>query len=67
MTEQGAERKDIEEVPATDVRGRLTELMNRANIADQRFVFTVQGKPTAALVGMSDLERLRAMDAERAA
>lgn len=65
MVEPGIQRKpDItEEVHATDVRDRLTELMNRANIGRERFLFTVHGKETAALIGMDDLERLRQLDA----
>lgn len=61
MTETGAARKD-EEVVATEVRDRLTELMNRACIGRERFVFTVHGKKTAALVGIDDLDRLRSLD-----
>lgn len=68
MAEPGTESKDVglEEVAAAEVRDRLTELMNRANIANERIVLTRNGKQTAALVGIRDLERLRALDAESA-
>lgn len=59
MADTGTERKDgAEEVAATDVRERLTELMQRAAIAGERFVFTVHGKDTAVLIGMRDYEAL---------
>lgn len=60
-----SERKNdtAEEVAATDVRGRLTELMNRAAYNGARFIVTVHGKPSGAIVGVKDLERLRALDA----
>lgn len=65
MGEPGTERKDeaIEEVAATEIRDRLTELMNRAGYGNERITLTVHGKQTAALIGIRDLERLRAMDA----
>lgn len=52
-----------ESVPVVDVQKRLSELLNRAAYAGERIVVTRNGKPTAALVGMDDLERLRALDA----
>lgn len=50
------------EVGAEDARKGLTELMGRAGFGDERIVLTRNGKPMAALIGMADLERLRAID-----
>lgn len=54
---------EAEEVAASDLRDRLTELMNRARYGGEQFILTTNGKPSAALVSMRDLERLRALDA----
>lgn len=64
MGEPGTERKDeaVEEVAATEVRDRLTELMNRAGYGNERIVLTVHTKQVAALIGMTDLEKLRSTD-----
>lgn len=51
------------EVGAEDARKGLTELMGRAGFGDERIVLTRNGKPTAAIIGMADLDRLRALDA----
>jgi prevent-host-death family protein len=67
MAEPGVERKDVEAVPATDVRERLTELMGRAEHRNDRFLFTVHGRSTAALVSVRDFERLQSLDAEQPA
>lgn len=69
MGEPGAARKDLEteEVAATDVRDRLTELMQRASIAGERFALTVHGQRKAAIVPVRDLDRLRELDLQPAA
>jgi prevent-host-death family protein len=69
MGEPGTARKDLEleEIAATDVRDRLTELMNRASFGGERFALTVHGQRKAALVSVRDLERLRELDLQPAA
>lgn len=44
-------------------RAVLGELVNRAGFGNERIPITRNGKQVAALVGMRDLERLRALDA----
>jgi prevent-host-death family protein len=61
-----AVKDDVQElgelVPVVDVQRRLSEMMNRAAFANERFVLTRNGKQTAALIGIRDLERLRTLD-----
>jgi prevent-host-death family protein len=63
MAGNDAPNKSEVEVGAEDARKGLTELMGRAAYSGQRFVLTRNGKQTAALVPISDLERLRELDA----
>ena len=39
-------------------KGRLSELFNRAAFGRERFVIRKRGKPFAAIVSVSDLDRL---------
>lgn len=50
------------EVGADVARRDLTELMGSAAFGGKRFVLTRNGKRVAALIPMSDLERLRELD-----
>jgi prevent-host-death family protein len=63
MPQQDTERKDEPQVGAEDARRDLTELMGRAGYGNERIVLTRNGKPAAAIIGLADLERLRALDA----
>ncbi len=63
MTETEGERKQPVEVGADAARDTLTDLMDRAAIAGERFVLTRNGKRRAALVPVEDLDRLEALDA----
>jgi prevent-host-death family protein len=51
------------------VRAReiLGEIAMRAGYGNERIVLTKNGKPTAVVIGMKDLERLRALDTAAAA
>lgn len=51
-------RKAAEEIAATAARDQLTELLNRARLAGDRFVVTSNGKPAGAIVGLDDLAQL---------
>ncbi|MCZ7461651.1 type II toxin-antitoxin system Phd/YefM family antitoxin [Streptomyces sp. WMMC940] len=53
------------EIPVTQARAELAELINRVVYGGERVVVTRHGKPLVALVSAADLERLEA--AERAA
>ena len=50
------------EVPVTQARSELADLVNRVVYGGERVVLTRHGRPVAALVGAADLERLEAAD-----
>ncbi|MFH9864071.1 type II toxin-antitoxin system Phd/YefM family antitoxin [Streptomyces sp. NPDC017202] len=51
------------EIPVTQARAELADLINRVVYGGERVVVTRHGKPLVALVSASDLERLDALDA----
>ncbi|MCF3119584.1 MULTISPECIES: type II toxin-antitoxin system Phd/YefM family antitoxin [Streptomyces] len=54
------------EIPVTQARAELAELINRVVYGGERVVVTRHGKPLVALVSAADLERLEQLaDAER--
>jgi prevent-host-death family protein len=50
------------DVPVTQARAQLAELVNRVVYGGEQVVLTRHGKPLAALVSAADLERLRRLD-----
>ncbi len=55
------------EIPVTQARAELAELINRVVYGEERVVVTRHGKPLAALVPAADLERLEAADQDQQA
>lgn len=56
MADQKTRRKaEVERIPASEARERLTELMNRACFAGERFILTRNGDDVAAIVGASEV------------
>ncbi|MFF8279071.1 type II toxin-antitoxin system Phd/YefM family antitoxin [Streptomyces lateritius] len=56
------------EIPVTQARAELADLINRVVYGDERVVVTRHGKPLVALVSAADLQRLEdAEDQEREA
>ncbi|MGW3018696.1 type II toxin-antitoxin system Phd/YefM family antitoxin [Streptomyces longwoodensis] len=51
------------EIPVTQARAELADLINRVVYGGERIVVTRHGKPLVALVSAADLERLDALDA----
>ncbi|MGX1268518.1 type II toxin-antitoxin system Phd/YefM family antitoxin [Streptomyces phaeoluteigriseus] len=51
------------EIPVTQARAELADLINRVVYGGERVVVTRHGKPLVALVSASDLDRLDALDA----
>ncbi|MFI2205299.1 type II toxin-antitoxin system Phd/YefM family antitoxin [Streptomyces sp. NPDC020192] len=51
------------EIPVTQARAELADLINRVVYGGERVVVTRHGKPLVALVSAADLERLDALDA----
>ncbi|MFF9392152.1 type II toxin-antitoxin system Phd/YefM family antitoxin [Streptomyces griseoluteus] len=54
------------EIPVTQARAALADLINRVVYGSERVVVTRHGKPLVALVSAADLERLEALDAQAA-
>ncbi|MFJ6866499.1 type II toxin-antitoxin system Phd/YefM family antitoxin [Streptomyces termitum] len=54
------------EIPVTQARAELADLINRVVYGDERVVVTRHGKPLVALVSAADLERLEKMEAAAA-
>ena len=52
------------EIPVTQARAELAELINRVVYGGERVVVTRHGKPLVALVSAADLERLEKLGAE---
>ncbi|MEV4339377.1 type II toxin-antitoxin system Phd/YefM family antitoxin [Streptomyces sp. NPDC049590] len=50
------------EIPVTQARAELAELINRVVYGGERVVVTRHGKPLVALVSAADLERLGTLD-----
>ncbi|MFC8829057.1 type II toxin-antitoxin system Phd/YefM family antitoxin [Streptomyces sp. NPDC057137] len=55
------------EIPVTQARAELADLINRVVYGDERVVVTRHGKPLVALVSAADLERLENLKVEEAA
>lgn len=65
MAEQDTGRKSNESAPLStdEARDTLGPLILRAGFGNERIPLTYHGELRAALVGLKDLERLRALDA----
>lgn len=54
------------EIPVTQARAELADLINRVVYGEERVVVTRHGKPLVALVSAADLERLENLKADEA-
>ncbi|MFE6224141.1 MULTISPECIES: type II toxin-antitoxin system Phd/YefM family antitoxin [unclassified Streptomyces] len=52
------------EIPVTQARAELADLINKVVYGGERVVVTRHGKPLVALVSAADLERLEKLEAE---
>ncbi|HEV7826648.1 MAG TPA: type II toxin-antitoxin system Phd/YefM family antitoxin [Mycobacteriales bacterium] len=52
-----------DEIPVTQARAELAELVNRVAYTGERVTLTRHGRPVAALVSADDLRRLDELDA----
>ncbi|GAA2642972.1 type II toxin-antitoxin system Phd/YefM family antitoxin [Streptomyces lunalinharesii] len=55
------------EIPVTQARAELADLINRVVYGGERVVVTRHGKPLVALVSAADLERLEELGRQEAA
>lgn len=51
--DSGRKADEVERIPMSEARDRLTELMNRAFYKDERFILTKNGEDVAAIVAAS--------------
>lgn len=67
MADDAAPHKDdtakLVEATADDIRRAFGDFLSRAGFGNERIVIVRHGKQIAALVGMSDFERIRTADA----
>lgn len=69
MADDAERKQDADDAETADgigiVRAReiLGDIVLRAGFGNERVILTRKGKPTAAVIGMKDLERLRQSDA----
>ena len=52
------------DIPATEARERISEVISRVAFGGERIVLSRNGKPQVAVVSLADLERLKRMDPE---
>lgn len=64
MSEGGSKLERMAyEIPVTQARAELADLINKVVYGGERVVVTRHGKPLVALVSAADLERLDELDA----
>ncbi len=56
------QHRDEEEIPSTEARDRLSEILNRAGLLKERIILTRYGKGLAAVVPIEDLEMIEALE-----
>ncbi len=54
------------EIPATDARDQISEVIARVAFGRERIVITLNGKPQVAVVPLNDLGRLKELDQQQA-
>jgi len=65
MAEGDASHKDdtkLVEATADDIRRSFGDFLSRAGFGNERIIIVRHGKQIAALIGMPDFERIRALD-----
>ena len=63
MSDHSGSGKSLEEIGMDELRDELTDVIARANFADERFVITRAGRRIGGLIGLDDLNRLLKLDA----
>jgi prevent-host-death family protein len=53
------------EIPASEVRGQISEVISRVAYGGERVVISRNGKAQVAVVPITDLDRLKQMDEQR--
>jgi prevent-host-death family protein len=53
------------EIPASAVRGQISEVISRVAYGGERVIISRNGKAQVAVISISDLDRLRQLDDQR--
>lgn len=53
------------EIPASEVRGQISEVISRVAFGGERVVISRNGKAQAAVIPIADLDRLKQLDEQR--
>lgn len=53
------------EIPASEVRGQISEVISRVAYGGERVVISRNGKAQVAVIPIADLDRLKQMDEQR--
>lgn len=56
-----------QEIPASEVRGQISEVISRVAYGGERVVISRNGKAQVAVIPIADLERLKQLDGQREA
>src|SRR5262245_41944874 len=59
--------KEIPEIPASEVRSQISDVISRVAFGGERVVISRNGKAQVAVVPITDLDRLRLLDEQREA
>jgi prevent-host-death family protein len=55
------------EIPASEVRGQISDVISRVAFGRERVIVSRNGKPQAAIIPIADLDLLEALDRQREA
>lgn len=60
-------QREPPEIPASEVRGQISEVISRVAFGGERLVISRNGNVRVAIVPISDLDRLKELDRQQAA
>src|SRR4051812_29783373 len=63
LDDGGAAMADPIEIPASEVRERISDILSRVAYGREQVIISRNGKPLVALVPIADLERLKKLQA----
>jgi len=57
----------LSEIPASEVRAQISEVISRVAYGGERVIISRNGKPQVAVIPIADLDRLKQLDEQLAA
>ena len=67
LTVEGTTMAQSFEIPASEVRAQISEVISRVAYGGERVVISRNGKPQVAVISIADLDRLKQLDEQLAA